>query len=358
MRRLVLALGLCAGLAWPLEASGQGAEGVRIRSRATEITISGRGHTQFNTSSVDGEPSSEFLIRRVRPELDVKVSDFVEGKISVDFGEGELDLKDAFVKLNFDPAFEVSLGQFKRPFDLFGLTSSTQILVIERTGGIRGANVLSLSEFTEELRHSDRDIGILVSGREASGRFQWAAALTNGNGANTEDEDGVKAVQARLGISPMPGLTVWGNVSATPYATTPDPVGDQDHAFAFQLDAEWGDFERGLHIQAGLVAGDNWIPVEGTAVGAPGFLAWQVIGAYKVPVTGHRFVSALEPVLRLSGGDPDTDVGDDGGFLLTPGVALYFVGRNKIALNLDVWSPQADALDTETSFKAQAYVHF
>lgn len=350
-------------LTGPVPAVAQSGEGVTIRSRAVEIRLSGRVHEQFNTTSADGEAASEFLILRARPELEVVVNDFIEGKLTVDFGEGEVDLKDAYLTLNFDPAFEVTLGQFKRPFDLFELTSSTQILVIERTGKIRGTEVSSLSRFTERLRYSDRDIGVRISGHDRRSVVKWAAAVTNGNGANAEDADGVKALQARVGVSPVDRLTVWGNLSATPFATEtaggrPDRQGDHDQAVAFQFDAEWGNFDRGLHIQAGIVGGDNWRRVEGTTADVPQFLAWQVMGTYKIPVQGKRFVGAVEPLLRVSQGNPDTDVADDGGILLTPGFVVHFVGRNKIALNLDVWNPEDDALDAEASFKAQAYLHF
>lgn len=358
------ALALVLPLLVAAEAQTQGNEGVKIRARAVEIGISGRVHEQFNTTSVTGEPGSEFLIRRARPEFDITVSDFVEGKLSADFGEGELDLKDAYVKLDFDPALQVTFGQFKRPFDLFELTSSTQILVIERTGKIRGAEVSSLSRFTERLRYSDRDIGVQITGRDRRGLVQWAAALTNGNGANREDEDGEKAFEGRLGVSPVKELTIWGGISTTPYATgetaggDPDPSGDHTQAVAFQVDGEWGDFDRGPHAQAGIVWGDNWRAVEGSDVDAPTFMAWQVIGTYKFPVRKSRFVQALEPVFRISQGDPDTGVEDDGGVLLTPGFVVTFAGRNKIAFNYDVWVPQGEDLDTESSFKAQAYLHF
>lgn len=353
---------VCLG---PAAAGGQTGDGVRVRSRAIEITISGRIHQQFNTTSVDGEAGSEFLIRRARPEFEVVINDWISGKLSADFGEGDAELRDAYVRLDFDPAFEVTLGQFKRPFDLFELTSSTQILVIERAGKIRGlddfvggADVYSLSRFTERLRYSDRDIGVQVAGRDRTGRIHWAAALTNGNGANAEDVDGRKAYQLRLGVTPAEKLTVSGGVSGTPYRVEPGATGEHDQAVAFQLDAEYGDFDRGPHVQAGIVTGDNWRPVEGTRADPPRFVAWQVIGTYKFEVEGNRWVRFVEPVFRVSQGDPDTDVRDDAGVLVTPGVVLHFVGRNKFALNYDVWVPQSRARSTESSFKAQVYLHF
>ena len=37
--------------------------------------------------------------------------------------------------------------------------------------------------------------------------------------------------------------------------------------------------------------------------------------------------------------DPDDGIDDDGGLLVTPGFAAYFVGRNRISLNLDWYDP-------------------
>ena len=65
---------------------------------------------------------------------------------------------------------------------------------------------------------------------------------------------------------------------------------------------------------------------------------------------------AVEPVARVSWGDPDRGVAADGGLLITPGLALHFQGRNKVAANVDLWRPQEDG--TEWGLKAQAYLYF
>ena len=48
--------------------------------------------------------------------------------------------EDAYVRLTFGSGFRATIGQFKRPFDVFELTSSTQTLVIERAGGVDGVS--------------------------------------------------------------------------------------------------------------------------------------------------------------------------------------------------------------------------
>lgn len=351
-RTLAAGFGLVLACSLPAEAQLRLPEGVSVR-------LSGRVHTQFNTTSVENESSTEFLIRRARLSAEIRMSDLVSGKVEPDFGEGEITLKDAWLRLSFDPAFRLTFGQFKRPFDLFELTSSSQILVVERAGGIRGISactgpggVCSLSRLTEKLQYADRDIGVMVHGALAEGRLTYAAAATNGTGANTADENGNKSFTGRVGVEVAPNIIVSGNVGVHDYIH-PTSAADR-FATAFGGDVEIGNFDRGLHVQAGFVAGDNWLNPVGVEDAAT-FVSAQGIVSYRLPVSSP-FLNAVEPVARVSWGDPDTDVDDDHGVLFTPGVALHVTGRNKLGINLDIWSPSQG--DTEFSVKAQSYFHF
>ncbi len=331
---------------------------VIVTSRATQIRLSGRVHTQFNTTSTSGVISSEWVIRRARLTADVTVNDFVSGRVMPEFAEGGFELQDAYVRLTFSPSFQVKFGQFKRPFDLFELTSSTQILVIERTGSIRGVDscagasgVCTLSRLSEALEFSARDIGAMVEFITDNATYQFS--VTNGAGANSPDENGTKSYTGRVSVSASDDVTISGNVALHDYMDTVNA--DDDFALAYGADVEYGNFDSGLHIQAGVIGGQNWGTLD--LVGDPArFLTAQGILSYKSPVTNHKFVSAIEPVGRLSFADPDTDNGNDLGILITPGLAVHFVGRNKIAANIDVWMP--DVGETEWSFKLQSYLHF
>jgi hypothetical protein len=348
---------VCVIVGLTLLASSAAAQ-VEVKSKAMELTITGRVHGQFNTSSVAGEPGSEFLVRRARLTAELKINDFVSGKIQPDFGEGEINLKDAYVRLTFSPSFRATIGQFKRPFDLFELTSSTQILVIERAGGVRGVSacpgpggVCSFSRLTEKLQYSDRDIGVMIDGKDPSGRFTYAASVTNGVGANTADENGPKSYTGRVGFSPVENVTIAAHAALHDYV---DPSTDDEYATAFGGDVEVGEYSQGLHVKAGIAAGENWLNL---VAGEPSnFLSAQAIVTYKLAVPDNPFVSHVEPLTRASWGDPDTDASDDEGWLFTPGFVVHFVGRNKIAANVDVWNPAVG--DTECSIKVQSYLHF
>ena len=332
---------------------------VEIKSNAMEITLAGRLHMQWNhSSSTDAAVTSTFFVRRARLTAEVKVTDFISGKIQPEYGEGTVGLRDAYVDLNFDRAFRFRAGQFKRPFDRFELVSSTQILVIERVGGVRGisgcsdvGNVCSFSRFTEELQYSDRDLGFQILGDV--GKVRYSASVTNGEGPNDRvDENGTKSYSGRLEYRSS-GLTFGAHVGVHDYIN--DSTGTDKYAIAYGADVDWGHYEQpGPHVQAGVVYGDNW---QNLRTPDPSkFVSAQGVVAYMFPIRENRFVYGIEPVARVSWGDPDTDVSSDDGWLFTPGLVCYFSGRNKFAINVDVWSPATG--NTEWSGKAQMYLYF
>ncbi|MDP2955120.1 MAG: hypothetical protein Q8N53_01760, partial [Longimicrobiales bacterium] len=119
-------------------------------------------------------------------------------------------------------------------------------------------------------------------------------------------------------------------------------------------DAQVGTWRDGLLVQASVVSGGNWKKLD--AAGDPAsFMAFQGTASWYAPMEGARFVG-IEPLVRLSYGDPDTGLASDGGVVFTPGLMLYVSGRNKIGFNLDVWSPQTG--DREHSLKIQSFLYF
>ena len=183
MRRLFTAAMLAlAAVAAPAAVEAQTA----ISARSSSLRIGGRLHGQYQGSSVDGAVN-DFFIRRARVIVDGTFSDFLVGRVQADFAPGATALQDAYVRMNLDPAFRISVGQFKRAFDLFELSSSTDLAIVERSGKIRGystcngvGSVCSFSRLTESLGFAGRDVGIKIDG--SSGTISYQATFTNGTG--------------------------------------------------------------------------------------------------------------------------------------------------------------------------------
>lgn len=322
------------------------------------LELSGRVQAQMRHSSVDAANSTDVLLRRVRLKLTVTLNEWLSGRLQPEFAGGAR-LKDAWVKLSAGDAFQLSMGQFKRAFDPFVLSSSTELSVIERDGRVPGVDACegvggtcSLSRFTETLGYAGRDVGARVEGELGAG-LHYMATVTNGPGAERGDENDAKSAAGRVTLALTDRLRVGGSASFRDHL---DPGGDTDYGGAWGVDVEVGDFRtEGVHLQAGLVGGDNWRTPAPAGTSAS-FTAVQGILSYHHLLEGDGPVVAVEPVARAGWADPNTDAADDRALLLTPGVMFYFGGRNKIGANVDVFSPETG--DTEWSLKLQSFLHF
>lgn len=352
MRRFRLILAVLAMFSVAGRLSGQ----TEIRARAARITFGGWLQTQYAESSVEAY-TDQFLIRRARVNLDFAINDFFDARFQQEFaGGGGATLRDAWVRFNFSPQLRLSMGQFKRAFDLFELASPTDLSLIERDGRVGGVDacsgvggVCSYSRFTERLGLSDRDLGLRVQGTR--GRVSYEGTLTNGAGANAANTHEGKSYSGRVTFELSEGLTLGGQGALHDYA---GPNGEDRYAPAWAFDIQRGTWRDGLLLQASLVRGDNWRTFDASG-DAVTFTALQAVASWYVPVAGAR-LAGVEPLMRVSWADPDGDAKEDGGTVFTPGFMLYVSGKNKVGFNLDVWAPQAG--DTEYSLKVQSFLYF
>jgi hypothetical protein len=339
----------------PLASAAQ----ITVTTGSAELKIGGYFQGQLLTTSVDSHPqTTDMIVRRARLVFDLKLNDFLSARLQPSYDVFFSGIQDAYVRLTFAPQARVTLGQFKRPFDVFALTSSTQILVIERSGLVPGVNtcgggilICSYGVLSGGLRYSSRDLGAMIDGSLGSSRVRYAFAVTNGAGIKRREENGTKSFTGRLAVSLPGNLAVSGQIGVHDFINDVREI--NDYASAWALDADWGSYERGLHVKAGVLSGQNWRNL--TDEGAPRqFAAVQGIATYKHLLGGDRRVYAIEPVFRVSVSEMNGAGGD--GVLYTPGVVFYFVGRTKFAVNSDIWSP--DEGDSQWSLRAQMYFRF
>lgn len=354
--------------------------------QAGRVTVrpSGLGQFQFNTTSVRAddllggtEPApSTFETRRIRMIFDVTIDDWITGRIQPDFAMGSLRLTDVWVNLGFDERFALRIGQFYKPFSRFATYSSSQMLPIERGARIRGleaalargalmaglpapwrlegdAIIGEEYDILSTLGYAGRDLGVAAHGR--FGRVGYEVGLFNGQGIDARDVNSAKSWAARVSLRPSATapLTLGAAVSRRETRAVVDPLPDRStfDGTAWALDAEWGAFRRpGVRALAEIATGKNFLADRD-------FLGAQaVVGLYHA--LGGGRVEGLEPLLRVSYGDPDRRRDDDHGWLLTPGVNLYFFGRNRLMLNWDVYMSGNDEVGTQSALRAQAQLHF
>lgn len=342
---------LCCAATLPAAAQNR-IEGPVFRSKAAEIEIGGQVQTQFNTTTADDQPDTELILRRIRLEAKVRINDVVEGKVQPDFAGDRVRLKDAYVKYSFSPALQLLAGKAYRPFARITQVSSTLILPIERGLRVRGVDGFEADNFVEELDYGDRAIGVQLLGAPAGAPLglTYAVGYFDGPVRAAAGSQDTYQLAGRVTVKPVADLEIGAGVSSRDFALAPLlPEGEAEieRGTAYEVDFEYGGFRPGLHLIGELVAGAFDPFVEADFLGAQGWLA------YRTAPLGGTLVH-LEPVARVSYGEVDDS--SLGGLLVTPGVNLYFGGRNRMMFNYDFWRP--DEGDSEGSFKAMFQLHF
>lgn len=351
IRRIISALltVAAAGVLFPAAARSQVVHAKGIDSLHVRANV----QVQFNTTSVEDEPSSEWIVRRARIGLRGWIAGWIRADLEADFGRGDAQLTDGYLTLRFAPAFTLRGGHFKKPFNAHELISSRELLVAERDGAPRGANGPTPDGLVDDLRYSRRDIGLEWDGRHE--RLEWAAGVWNGTGDNEREDDDGKQVAGRLNVEIVPGWSASGAWTGMRISEPPDAP-DATWYQAVELAVTGGEHAQpGWKALGQVMAGDNWDPELGGGDDTS-FLTLHGILAYHVGLFETPFLIGIEPVARLGWGDPDTDAGDDDALLATGGVNVFFHERLRTQVQADFLSPAEG--DGEVALRIHTVLEF
>ena len=315
--------------------TASGVDSVRVRANV---------QAQFNTTSADGEPDSEWLLRRARIGIAAYAGGWLYTFVEGDFGRGDARLTDGFVTLRFDPRLEVRAGQFKVPFDELELISSRELPVVERDPLPRGGVGQTPNGLLDDLGYNARDIGL-----DWNGRFDPVRAtlgVFNGQGDNEEELDDGKQLAARVAVEVAEGWRIAG--AWTGLRLSEPPATDEAAWYhAVELAIRGGQYAApGPQVLAQVFFGDDYDP-EFLGDSDASFIAWQALAGWHFASYGTPFLIGWEPILRagltriedgsvvvgdeifdLSGAEPLTTV-------LTAGFNLYWKERIRTQVGLD-----------------------
>lgn len=190
-------------------ASGQatlevGDKGLSVGSPDKQYAFRLRAYAQADTRTFLGNSNSSnvdnFLIRSARPIVEGKMTDYVNGRLMMDFGNNQTRLLDAYADINPMPKeklFLLRVGKQKTPIGLERWQSEQDIPLIER--GL----ATNLVPF--------RDIGVMAYGNVLGGKLEYNLGVSNGavdlgdnNGAVSDNKD----INARVFMRPLEGLGV------------------------------------------------------------------------------------------------------------------------------------------------------
>lgn len=356
--RGILAVTSTALLFVTAPAAGQGFV-IATPDSSARITFAGRVQTIFNTTSVDDEPVTQTELRRVRLEANVQFGDLIFARIQPEFAGSRVSLRDAYVRLTFDPALQLWAGQAHRPFGVVSPYSTTRLTPMEKGVRIRGVqDAFDEANLLINLGYSDRDVGLQLRGepRNAPLGVTYAVGFFNGPARTTAPEDDTWQAVARVTARPLQHVRVgasWSRIDHVLEETTEETI-ETRGGQAWGADVELGSDRGGFRLVGEAAWGDFNPFVDAEFFGAQGWVAYR---------TGRmsRHVAALEPFFRVSHGNPDVDDGGlvdpaVGGTLFTPGINLWLGGLHRLAVNYEVWSPETG--ENVHAFKTMFQVAF
>jgi len=210
--RILLALSLAFAGAAPSLAQPDASDGTLTVEPTGYVQLDWRGYPDWQTSTGTGRLNREALeVRRAR--AGVKGSwERATFEVSLDpLDDDGVAVKDAFLRLRMNRAFNIQAGQFKIPGSIGYDSSARRIGFLERSA-------LSLALAAR------RDSGVQADGR--AGAFRYAAGLFVGDNVGNAARSGLTGA-ARLEWRPARALSlgVFGTAGRTSAVDSEDPNG-------------------------------------------------------------------------------------------------------------------------------------
>jgi hypothetical protein len=380
-RRAVLGL-VVTTIGWLGSASAQ--------TTYPNVKLTGRLQEQFYV--FDNEPyaatvgsESNFFTRRARIEARGQISENVTVYIQPSFeggrnlsnvvttcsgtplvcrttGRSGLRLRDAWIDVRFSPeaskgGLYLRAGQEKRPYSRYELTSSNNLVSIER-----GAGQGMLPRASNDLFSSN---GFLSHDVGASIRYEYKLddlrlvtlkfGAYNGQGESLNDVNNTKSFGARATAGLWSKLDIGGSWFAhdgiVTVGTTPDSAFTN---YAWGVDAQWGKpGEEGLYVLGEYLDGNDATSAKNKIRGVQGLAAYNY--RFKSPTS---WLYAIEPAFRVDLADPNTALESDRATLITAVLGIYMSSKAQLRVAYERQSFQDDITPAISGVRSALTVNF
>jgi hypothetical protein len=380
-RRAVLGL-MVTTIGWLGSASAQ--------TTYPNVKLTGRLQEQFYV--FDNEPyaatvgsESNFFTRRARIEARGQISENVTVYIQPSFeggrnlsnvvttcsgtplvcrttGRSGLRLRDAWIDVRFSPeaskgGLYLRAGQEKRPYSRYELTSSNNLVSIER-----GAGQGMLPRASNDLFSSN---GFLSHDVGASIRYEYKLddlrlvtlkfGAYNGQGESLNDVNNTKSFGARATAGLWSKLDIGGSWFAhdgiVTVGTTPDSAFTN---YAWGVDAQWGKpGEEGLYVLGEYLDGNDATSAKNKIRGVQGLAAYNY--RFKSPTS---WLYAIEPAFRVDLADPNTALKSDRATLITAVLGIYMSSKAQLRVAYERQSFQDDITPAISGIRSALTVNF
>jgi hypothetical protein len=248
-----------------------------------------------------------FLIRRARFTLKGELLKNFNFKLQVGARRSPI-LLDAVVEISSIPYAKLSFGQFKVPFSLDNLTSSSALDLVNRTRTVRALCP------GQDIGSAGRDIGVTASGKFSI--LEYTVGVFNGSGINQVDTNDQKDIAGRLVFRPIKSLAI----GVSQYIGDQRPFASDSHVNRDRTGVDVF-FSKGPAFIKGeyIFAKDDLVRREG----------WYVRGAY------FLIPEKLQALINYDYYDRDLDLAANQLKIITVGLNWYFSGKTKLQINYE-----------------------
>lgn len=326
-----------------------------VKSTHGNLIISGYAigrytYQQSDESALDATEANTFSLRSASIIFRGDVFRYAGYFIYFDVAY-EQPLMDAYGTLKIIPGTEFRAGQFLVPFSRESYTSTSKLLLIDRS--------LASVNIAPPL---GRDVGAQLGFKiESDDRPDWASlavAVVNGSGPNRVDENAAKDVAVRVAGNPLrweaaKGLTLEGYYyRGKPYAAVYGTGDGARYGGCVAFNHERFTFQGEF-----LYRERTFEPTPGAAVDLSD-AGYYLQASYKQPLP-LPWLQIVEPCARWESYDRDRRAPDDGTNAATGGLNLHFdPGHHcKLMANYQHFIEEAEAIDND-KISAQLQVRF
>jgi len=297
----------------------------------------------YNHTTFAGDSGlSDVFLRRARIEVEGEINEYIKFKIQPSFeggremssqptitctsvpagggtpvctssgGRSGFRLRDAYVDLSFSKpgaktTFGIRMGQEKRPFHRYTLTSSRNLPSIERGAG-QGLPGLASFDLLNNAGIVEHDVGISGNLRSKIGENRFVtfrASVTNGEGESVaRDRNNRKSFGFRATGDVYQKLNLGASFYSHDNANLVAGADSSYNNTAFGIDGQWGKpGDEGLLVLADFFSGKD------RSKAANKMLGLSLVGAYNIRMKRPTsWLYAIEPAIRFDIADPNTDL--------------------------------------------------
>ena len=367
-----------------------GAASAAAQTVYPSVKINGRLQEQFyyfnnEPYAATVGPKDNFFTRRARIEARGQISENVTVFIQPSFeggrtlsgltttcsgtplvckttGRSGLRLRDAWIDVRFSPAESKSVlvlrvGQEKRPYSRYELTSSNNLPSIERGAG-QGLLARASNDLFSANGFISHDVGARL-------RYEYklddvrllnlSFGVYNGQGESVNDVNNKKSLGARATVGVTSKLDIGGSWFAHDGIVTVGTVVDSAFTnYAWDVDAQWGKVgDEGLFVLGEYLDGNDATAAKNKIRGIQGLAAYNY--RFKSPTS---WLYAIEPAFRVDLADPNTNLTNDRVTTISAVLGIYMSSKAQFRVAYEHESFQGGLTPSISGMRSALTVNF